>query len=74
MLNRKLPRDKELHLIVDNYYTHNTPDVRAWLDAHPRFHPRCIPTSSPWMNLIERWFRDLATSRTRESDETLSAA
>ena len=47
MLHRELPRKKELHLIVDNYYTHNTPDVRAWLDAHPRFTLHFIPTSSP---------------------------
>ncbi len=64
-LNRELPRNKELHLIVDNYYTHNTPDVRAWLDAHPRFTVHFIPTSSPWMNLIERWFRDLTNKRIR---------
>ena len=65
MLNRELPRNKELHLIVDNYYTHNTPDVRAWLDAHPSFTLHFIPTSSPWMNLIERWFRDLTNKRIR---------
>ncbi len=65
MLNRELPRNKDLHLIVDNYYTHNTPDVRAWLDAHPRFTLHFIPTSSPWMNLIERWFRDLTNKRIR---------
>ena len=64
-LNRELPRNKELHLIVDNYYTHNTPDVRTWLDAHPRFTLHFIPTSSPWMNLIERWFRDLTNKRIR---------
>ncbi len=65
MLNRELPRNKDLHLIVDNYYTHNTPHVRAWLDAHPRFTLHFIPTSSPWMNLIERWFRDLTNKRIR---------
>ena len=65
MLHRELPRKKELHLIVDNYYTHNTPDVRAWLDAHPRFTLHFIPTSSPGMNLIERWFRDLTNKRIR---------
>ncbi len=64
-LNRELPQNKELHLVVDNYYTHNTPDVRVWLDAHPRFILHFIPTSSPWMNLIERWFRDLTNKRIR---------
>ena len=64
-LHRELPRTKTLHLIVDNYYTHTTPAVRAWLDVHPRFHLHFIPTSSSWMNLIERWFRDLTDKRIR---------
>ena len=64
-LHRELSPANELHLIVDNYYTHNTPAVRAWLDAHPRFHLHVIPTSSPWINLIERWLRDLTNKRIR---------
>ena len=55
----------DLHLIVDNYGTHKHPRVQAWLQRHPRFHLHFIPTSSSWLNLIERWFRDLTTQRLR---------
>ena len=47
----------DLHLIVDNYATHKHPKVRAWLKRHPRFHVHFTPTSSSWLNVIERWFR-----------------
>ena len=49
----------DLHLIVDNYSTHKHSNVQNWLNRHPRFHMHFIPTSSSWLNLIERWFRDL---------------
>jgi hypothetical protein len=55
----------ELHLIVDNYQTHKHPKVRSWLKRHPRFHVHFIPTSSSWLNLIERWFRELTDKRIR---------
>lgn len=55
----------ELHLIVDNYQTHKHPKVRAWLKRHTRFHVHFIPTSSSWLNLIERWFRELTDKRIR---------
>ena len=55
-IDRSTPRGKELHLIVDNYATHKHPDVRAWLRKHPRFHIHYTPTSSSWINLVERWF------------------
>jgi transposase len=55
----------DLHLIVDNYGTHKHPRVTAWLRRHPRFHLHFIPTSSSWLNLIERWFRDLTEQRLR---------
>ena len=48
-----------MHLIVDNYRTHKHPNVQKWLKRHPRFHMHFIPTSSSWLNLVERWFRDL---------------
>ena len=57
--------DLELHLIVDNYGTHKHPRVRSWLKRHPRFHLHFIPTSSSWLNLVERWFRDLTQQRIR---------
>lgn len=64
-LDRDTPQDRPLHLIVDNYATHKHPAVRRWLQRHPRFHVHFIPTSSSWLDLIERWFRDLTTRRLR---------
>lgn len=58
-LDREFPRRKALHLILDNYGTHKHPNVKAWLEKHPRFHLHFTPTSSSWLNLIERWFAEL---------------
>ena len=55
----------DLHLIVDNYGTHKHPRVNAWLKRHPRFHLHFIPTSSSWLNLVERWFREITDKRIR---------
>ena len=55
--------DAQLHLVADNYATHKHPKVRRWLARHPRFHMHFTPTSSSWLNLIERWFRDLTQKR-----------
>ena len=55
----------DLHLIVDNYGTHTHPDVAKWLAAHHRFVLHFTPTSSSWLNLVERWFRELTTKRIR---------
>ena len=55
----------DLHLIVDNYQTHKHEKVTRWLDRHPRFHVHFIPTSSSWLNMVERWFRDLTQRRLR---------
>lgn len=52
---RKYPK-RDLHLICDNYGTHKHPKVKEWVEAHPRFHLHFIPTSSSWLNLVERWF------------------
>jgi transposase len=72
------PSALDLHLIVDNYGTHKHPRVQTWLRRHPRFHLHFIPTSSSWLNLVERWFRDLTTQRLRrgsfDSVEELIAA
>jgi transposase len=57
--------DLDVHLIVDNYATHKHPKVTRWLARHPRFHVHFIPTSSSWLNLVERWFRDLTVKRIR---------
>lgn len=64
-LERQTPKELALHLIVDNYATHKHPKVRAWLTRHPRFHVHFIPTSSSWLNLVERFFRDIITKRIR---------
>lgn len=58
-LDDEFPPDKDLHLILDNYGTHGHPRVQRWLKRHPRFTLHFIPTSSSWLNLIERWFAEL---------------
>jgi len=65
LIDRETPPDLDLHLIADNYSTHKHPKVQRWLQRHPRFHVHFIPTSSSWLNLIERWFRDLTDKRIR---------
>jgi len=55
----------QLHLVADNYATHKHPKVRRWLARHPRFHMHFTPTSSSWLNLVERWFRELTQKRLR---------
>lgn len=64
-INNKTPSDLELHLIVDNYATHKHPRVKLWLKRHPRFHFHFIPTSSSWLNMVERWFREISDKRIR---------
>jgi transposase len=59
------PPDKELHLIADNYATHKHPKVQKWLARHSRFHVYFTPTSSSWLNMVERFFRDLTQRRLR---------
>ena len=59
------PTGLDLHLIVDNYGTHKHPRVKSWLQRHPRFHMHFIPTSSSWLNMVERWFREITDKRIR---------
>ena len=61
---------RELHLVADNYATHKHPQVQRWLARHPRFHMHFTPTSSSWLNLIERWFRELTQKRLRRGTFT----
>lgn len=65
LLDEQTPPDYDLHLILDNYATHKHPKVKAWVTRHPRFKLHFIPTSSSWLNLVERWFRDLTQKRLR---------
>ncbi|AQL39544.1 IS630-like element ISPsy25 family transposase [Pseudomonas syringae] len=58
-INKETPKHLQLHLIVDNYATHKHAAVKAWLAKHPRFHIHFTPTSSSWMNMVERFFRDI---------------
>jgi len=64
-IDRETPKNKALHLIVDNYATHKHPNVQKWLAKHPRFHMHFTPTSASWLNMVERFFRDLTTERLR---------
>ena len=64
-LDREFPGKQELHLVLDNYGTHKTPEVQAWLKKHKRFVPHFIPTSSSWLNLVERWFGELTQKAVR---------
>ncbi len=65
LIDDQTPADLNLHLIVDNYRTHKHGKVKRWLARHPRFHMHFIPTSSSWLNLIERWFREITDKRIR---------
>jgi transposase len=64
-LDRRFPPELELHLILDNHRTHKHENVNAWLEKHPRFRLHFIPTSSSWLNQIERWLRELTQKRIR---------
>jgi transposase len=59
------PAGKQIHLIADNYATHKHPKVEKWLSRHKRFHVYFTPTSSSWLNMVERFFRDLTQNRLR---------
>ncbi len=65
LLDAETPGDLDLHLILDNYSTHKHPRVWSWLKRHPRFYLHFTPTSSSWLNLVERWFREITDKRIR---------
>jgi hypothetical protein len=64
-LDREYPKDLTLHVVMDNYATHKAPAVRTWLAKHPRFECHFVPTSSSWLNMVERWFRALTDQAIR---------
>jgi transposase len=66
-IDTAVPKDLDLHLVLDNYATHKTPAVKAWLIKHPRFHLHFTPTSGSWLNLVERWFAELTNRKLRRS-------
>ena len=65
LIDRETPQDLDLHVIADNYAAHKHPRVKSWLKRHPRFHMHFIPTSSSWLNLIERFFREITDKQIR---------
>jgi transposase len=65
VIDERTPADLDLHLVVDNYATHKHPAVKAWLARHPRFHLHFTPTSSSWLNLVERFFAEITRKRIR---------
>jgi transposase len=65
LIDQTIPPHRELHLICDNYATHKHPKVQRWLERHPRFHMHFTPTSASWLNMVERFFRDLTHNQLR---------
>jgi transposase len=64
-IDREVPAELDVHVVLDNSSTHKTPAIQNWLTAHPRFVLHFIPTSSSWLNLVERWFAELTTKKLR---------
>ena len=69
-IQRETPKSKQIHVICDNYSTHKHPTVRAWLEKHPRFHLHFTPTSASWLNMVERFFRDITVNAIRRGTFT----
>jgi Integrase core domain. len=70
LIERKTPKHLTLHLIVDNYATHAHPDVQTWLAKHPRFVMHFTPTGASWLNMVERFFRDITGKRIKRDSFT----
>ena len=64
-IDKNVPAELDIHVICDNYGTHKTPAIQAWLDRHPRFHVHFTPTGSSWINQVERWFGYLTDQKIR---------
>lgn len=64
-IDSEVPKDLDVHLILDNYSTHKAPAIKNWLVRHPRFHLHFVPTSSSWLNMVERWFGELTMKKVR---------
>ena len=69
-IDEQVPADLEVHLVLDNYATHKTPEVKRWLERHPRFQLHFIPTSGSWLNMVERWFGELTTKKIKRGAHT----
>ena len=68
--DRAVLKPRDIHLVLDNYATHKTPEVRAWLVKHPRFKLHFTPTSASWLNMAERFFAEITTRRIRRGSYT----
>src|SRR6202011_5774564 len=66
-IDQQVPEHMDVHLVLDNSSTHKTPKIRRWLAVHPRFHLHFTPTSSSWLNLVERWFAELTNKKLKRS-------
>jgi transposase len=66
-VDREVPAEMEIHLVLDNYSTHKTPKVAAWFKKRPRYHLHFTPTSASWLNQVERWFARITEERLRRS-------
>jgi transposase len=64
-IDKTVPARRDVHLVLDNYATHKAPEVKAWLDKHPRFKLHFTPTSASWLNLVERFFAQITARRIR---------
>jgi transposase len=69
-IDAEIPDDLDVHLVCDNYGTHKTPSINAWLARHPRFHMHFTPTSSSWINQVERWFGFITDELIRRGSHT----
>jgi transposase len=69
-LDQEVPAELDVGLVLDNSSTHKTPAIKRWLAAHPRFVLHFTPTSSSWLNLVERWFAELTNKKLRRSAHT----
>jgi transposase len=69
-IDKAVPARSDVHLILDNYATHKTPEVKAWLDKHPRFKLHFTPTSASWLNLVERFFAEITSRRIRRGSSS----
>jgi transposase len=70
LIDAEVPADLQVHLILDNYATHKTPEIQRWLLRHPRFELHFTPTSGSWLNMVERWFAELTTKRIKRGSHT----
>jgi len=69
-IDKAVPRDRNVHLVLDNDATHKTTDVKAWLDRHPRFKLHVTPMSASWLNRVERFFAEITARRIRRGSHS----